>query len=74
MLKNKNYISTARVPIVPKPGRMVAIFNRILPKMSHGALITWPCYKSRYKLKLKPFYLHNHNAYSHKTWQDTDLA
>ena len=43
-LTNKNhYISTTRVPMATKLGRMVICLDRLLPIESHGLLIMWSC-------------------------------
>ena len=43
-LTNKNnYVSIIRVPMATKLNRMMISLDRLLPVLSHGPLITWPC-------------------------------
>ena len=56
-MTNKNhYISTTRVPMATKLGRMVTHLDGLLPL------------KSRSRDDLKPLYLHYHSAYGNETW------
>ena len=69
---NENdYISTTRVPMATKLGRMVAHLDSCYPQ-SHMTL--WSRDLARFSDKPKPLYLHYHSANDLKTWQDVDLS
>ena len=65
--KQNHYISTIRVPMATKLGRMVTHLDELAPTKSHHLLITWFCDK------LKPLYLLYHSAYDPQIWQDGNL-
>ena len=66
-VKNENhYISTTRMSVATKLGRMVVHLDLLLPKKLHGPLITLSCeIKSQAKTII---YLHYHSAYGNETW------
>ena len=51
-------------------GRMVTKYNGFLSLMLLYPLIT---FFAESRDKLKSLYLHYHNIYGHKIWQDSDL-
>ena len=67
---NKNhYVSTIRLPMATKSGRMVAYLDWLLSTKSHDF-----SFSSRDLMrscdKIEPLYLHYHIAYGHRTLED----
>ena len=56
----KHVISTARVPMATKHGKMVTYLDELLSIKAHNPLVTWPCK------------IHYHTNYGHQTWHDGD--
>ena len=56
------------MPMAKKHGRIVTNLEELLPMLFYS-LITWSC---EITWQTKTFYLHYHNAYDHKTWQNGD--
>ena len=61
---NENhYISTTKVPLATKLGRMVTYFERLLTIKLYYTLVTWSCKVCE---KQKSLYIHNQGAYGYK--------
>ena len=58
-----HYISTATISMATKLGRMVTHLDCLLSIKSNEHIITWFC---EITWQTKTFYLHYHNAYSHR--------
>ena len=65
-----HYISTIRVHMVTKFGRMVIYLAGLLPVKSNDPLITWLSWSRE---KLKSLYHQQYGAYGLKSWQDDNL-
>ena len=68
--QTKTTISTLRVPMATKLGRMVAYLDGLLSIKSHNL---WSHGFVRSRDKLKSFYLQYYSVYGHQTWQAGNL-
>ena len=74
-VKNKNhYISSTKVPMATKLGRMITYLDSLLPLKSQDPLITWSC-EITWQTKL--LYIHvvlqSYVTNDHQTWQGGDI-
>lgn len=67
----KKHISTTRVPMSIRLGRLVTNFERLLTINSHGSSVMW---FREIPWKIKSLYLHYHRVNAHHTWQGGYLS